>query len=70
MEYKVTDDEDLAQCCNCGFVDYWDEIPKGRCIFSEEYLTQCPDCDDVDGFADYDPERAKRIEEKRKGISV
>ena len=43
------DDSNLAQCCACGFVDYWDEIPKGRCVFSEDYLTECPECGDVDG---------------------
>ncbi len=67
MEFvNEIDDSNLAQCCACGFVDYWDEIPKGRCVFSEDYLTECPECGDVDGFADYDPERAKRIDEKKR----
>lgn len=68
----LVDDGDLAQCCSCGFVDYWDEIPKGRCPFSEEYLTECPECNDVDGFADYDPAKAlireQRIRDKAKTV--
>lgn len=64
------DDSNLAQCCACGFVDYWDEIPKGRCVFSEDYLTECPECGDVDGFADYTVERAARIEAKLKKKNI
>ena len=60
------DDSNLAQCCSCGFVDYWDEIPKGRCPWSEEYLTECPECGEVDNFADYTVERAKKIEKKKR----
>lgn len=55
---NVVDDSNLAQCCKCGFVDYWDEIPKGYCSFTEESLTECPECFDVDGFSDYDPAKA------------
>lgn len=54
----MIDDSNLAQCCNCGFVDDWDEIPKGHCAFTDEYLTECPECLDVDNFADYDPAKA------------
>jgi len=56
------DDSNLAQCCSCGFVDYWDEIPKGRCPWFEDYLTECPECGEVDNMADYTVERAARIE--------
>ena len=59
------DDSNLAQCCNCGFVDYWDEIPKGRCPWSEEYLTECPECGEVDNMADYTVERAAKIEARK-----
>lgn len=55
---NVPDDTDLAQCCSCLFVDYWDEIPRGRCPFTEDTLTECPNCGDVDNFADYDPAKA------------
>jgi len=55
---NIVDDSNLAQCCKCGFVDYWDEIPKGYCFFTEESLTECPECFDVDGFSDYDPAKA------------
>ena len=55
---NIVDDSNLAQCCKCGFVDYWDEIPKGYCSFTEESLTECPECFDVDGFSDYDPAKA------------
>lgn len=55
------DDSNLAQCCACGFVDYWDEIPKGRCPWSEEYLTECPECGEVDNMADYTAEKAKTV---------
>jgi hypothetical protein len=65
-EDTMIDDSNLAQCCSCGFVDYWDEIPKGRCPWSEDYLTECPRCGDVDNFADYTVERAARIEAKLK----
>jgi uncharacterized Zn finger protein len=64
---NVPDDSNLAQCCSCGFVDDWDEIPKGRCQFTEDTLTECPECGDVDGFADYDPantDRQQRIADK------
>ena len=29
----IVDDSNLAQCCSCGFIDDWDEIPKGHCFF-------------------------------------
>jgi len=56
----IVDDSNLAQCCKCGFVDDWDEIPRGRCQFTEDTLTECPECGDVDGFADYDPTNLAR----------
>ena len=56
------DDSDLAQCCACGFVDYWDEIPGGHCAVSGESMYYCPSCDEVDNMADYTVERAARIE--------
>ncbi len=45
----------LTSFCNGDYIFQIDadEIPRGRCIFTEESLTQCPECDDVDGFADY-----------------
>ena len=57
---NIVDDSNLAQCYKCGFVDYWDEIPKGKCSFTEDTLTECPECGDVDGFADYDPTNIAR----------
>jgi hypothetical protein len=54
----IVDDSNLAQCDKCGFVDYWDEIPKGYCSFAEESLYQCPQCAGVDWFSDYDPAKA------------
>lgn len=58
IDDNVPDDTNLAQCCNCLFVDYWDEIPKGHCWFTGDSLTECPECGDVDGFSDYDPAKA------------
>jgi len=60
MNYKVIkpvhpDDSNLAQCWKCGFIDNWDEIPRGKCQFTEDTMTECPECGDVDGFSDYDP---------------
>ena len=55
---NVVDDSNLAQCRSCGFVDDWDEIPKGHCWASGDSLTECPGCGDVDGFSDYDPAKA------------
>lgn len=60
------DDSDLAQCCACGYVDDWVEIPGGHCAVSGESMYYCPRCDEVDNMADYDPERAKRIDEKKR----
>lgn len=54
----MIDDSNLAQCYKCGFVDDWDEIPRGHCHFTGETLTECPNCGDVDGFSDYDPAKA------------
>jgi hypothetical protein len=59
------DDSNLAQCCSCGFVDYWDEIPGGHCAVSGESMYYCPSCDEVDNMADYTIERAVRIEAKK-----
>lgn len=59
------DDSNLAQCCSCGFVDYWDEIPGGHCAVSGESMYYCPSCDEVDNMADYTVERAARIEAKK-----
>ena len=55
---NVVDDSNLAQCRSCGFVEDWDEIPKGHCWASGDSLTDCPECGDVDGFSDYDPAKA------------
>ena len=60
------DDSNLAQCCSCGFVDYWDEIPGGHCAVSGESMYYCPSCDEVDNMADYTVERAARIDEKKR----
>jgi hypothetical protein len=57
---NIVDDSNLAQCCFCGFIDDWDEIPKGHCWASGDSLTECPECGDVDGFADYDPANIAR----------
>lgn len=55
---NVVDDSNLAQCSLCGFVDDWDEIPKGYCSFTDSYLHQCPECAGVDWFSDYDSAKA------------
>jgi hypothetical protein len=57
---NIVDDSNLAQCCFCGFIDDWDEIPRGKCQFTEDTLTECPECGDVDNFADYDPTNIAR----------
>ena len=59
------DDSNLAQCCSCGFVDYWDEIPGGHCAVSGESMYYCPSCDEVDNMADYTVERAAKIDAKK-----
>lgn len=64
------DDSNLAICCSCGYVDDWVEIPGGQCSVSGEGLDYCPSCGEVDNMADYDPERAKRIEGKLKEKNI
>jgi hypothetical protein len=55
------DDSNLAQCCACGYVDDWVEIPGGQCSVSGEGLDYCPECGEVDNMGDYTAEKAARV---------
>ena len=65
MEYKEIDDSNLAQCCDCGYVMDWSEVPTVRVswIFDDP-VDYCPECESCDAIGNYDPERAKRLEKK------
>lgn len=58
MEYKETDDSNLAECEYCGFVEDWNEIPTVNDPWcSDGTVTVCPKCNEGESFRDYQPEK-------------
>ena len=57
MEYKETDDSNLAECEYCGFVDDWDEIPTANDPWSDGTVTVCPECNEGESFLSYEPKK-------------
>ncbi len=58
MEYKETDDSNLAECEFCGYIEDWDEIPTAADPFCiDGTVTRCPGCNNGESFRDYQPEK-------------
>ena len=54
MEYKETDDSNLAQCSECGYVTDWSEVNTVivRYVF-DDAVYYCPECEACDCMGDY-----------------